>query len=196
MKIAVLGWGSLIWCPGCLKIKTRWRKDGPLLPIEFARISSGNRLTLVIHSGVECQRTLWAQSSCESLEEARKNLQEREGTAECRIHVLDKTGCCYGEIPADIKTTIRAWLEEHSDLGAAVWTGLQSNWEEKRSHVFCADDAIQYLKCLKLQKTSKEAREYLRNAPAQIETEVRARAESELKWSACHLTDVLFEEPE
>ena len=29
MNIAVLGWGSLIWCPGQLKIKTPWHSGGP-----------------------------------------------------------------------------------------------------------------------------------------------------------------------
>lgn len=40
MKIVVLGWGSLIWNPGDLKINSEWQKDGPTLPIEFARVSS------------------------------------------------------------------------------------------------------------------------------------------------------------
>ena len=26
----MLGWGSLIWCPGGLRIKTKWRSDGPM----------------------------------------------------------------------------------------------------------------------------------------------------------------------
>jgi len=45
-KIIVLGWGSLIWDPRELKIKnSEWQKDGPNLPIEFARISQDGRLT-------------------------------------------------------------------------------------------------------------------------------------------------------
>jgi hypothetical protein len=51
--IAVIGWGSLIWCPGILRTKSRWHSDGPALPIEFARISGDNRLSLVIHPGIE-----------------------------------------------------------------------------------------------------------------------------------------------
>lgn len=49
MAIAILGWGSLIWCPGNLRIRGPWRHDGPVLPIEFARISADGRLTLVVH---------------------------------------------------------------------------------------------------------------------------------------------------
>lgn len=32
MKIAVIAWGSLIWCPGSLQIGSWWHKDGPVLP--------------------------------------------------------------------------------------------------------------------------------------------------------------------
>ena len=48
MKIAILGWGSLIWNPRILKVAGDWTLDGPTLPIEFSRISDNDRLTLVI----------------------------------------------------------------------------------------------------------------------------------------------------
>ena len=48
MKIAVLGWGSLIWNKGKLRLTTNWTDGGPVLPIEFSRISDDGRLTLVI----------------------------------------------------------------------------------------------------------------------------------------------------
>ena len=48
MKIAILGWGSLVWNPRNLSIiNSAWHPDGVLLPIEFARISRDGRLTLV-----------------------------------------------------------------------------------------------------------------------------------------------------
>jgi hypothetical protein len=59
MQIAIVGWGSLIWCPGSLQIKSGWHRDGPPLPVEFARISGDGRLTLVIHPGSKEQQTLW-----------------------------------------------------------------------------------------------------------------------------------------
>lgn len=50
----VLGKGSLIWNQGQLKLHTRhdWQEDGPHLPIEFALISSRDRLTLDRKKGV------------------------------------------------------------------------------------------------------------------------------------------------
>lgn len=40
-QIAIIGWGSLVWDPRDLPIESPWHDDGPELPIEFARISSG-----------------------------------------------------------------------------------------------------------------------------------------------------------
>jgi hypothetical protein len=46
MRVSIIGWGSLIWRPEVLQIESRWRRDGPSLPIEFARISGdGKRLS-------------------------------------------------------------------------------------------------------------------------------------------------------
>jgi hypothetical protein len=42
MKIAIVGWGSLIWDPRDLHLATA------ILPIEFSRISDNGRLTLVV----------------------------------------------------------------------------------------------------------------------------------------------------
>lgn len=44
MRISILGWGSLIWDWRHLPITGDWQRGGPVLPIEFSRISrSGER---------------------------------------------------------------------------------------------------------------------------------------------------------
>ena len=50
MIIAILGWGSLIWEPKELEFdrKIGWLENGPILPIEFARISNNKRLTSLL----------------------------------------------------------------------------------------------------------------------------------------------------
>ena len=45
-KIAVLAWGSLV--PEPRDLKAEFEPNGPLLPIEFCRVSDDGRLTLVI----------------------------------------------------------------------------------------------------------------------------------------------------
>lgn len=96
MKIIILGWGSLIWCPGGLRIKTRWHGDGPSLPIEFARISQDDRLTLVIQPGSAGQSTYWAVSEFTDLKEARQNLKTREKTKSSDIHHVLRDGTWEG----------------------------------------------------------------------------------------------------
>src|SRR5690348_7606352 len=80
MTIAILGWGSLIWNPRDLPISGKWQQNGPILPIEFSRISDNGRLTLVIdeHYGVDVS-TCYTLSPRPTLSEAVTDLQRREG---------------------------------------------------------------------------------------------------------------------
>ncbi len=199
MRIAVIGWGSLIWRPGSLKIRTRWRLDGPKLPIEFARISSDGRLTLVIKAGVDMQGTYWALSEFHRIADARENLRLREGprTSLAKIHFLTKAGQLSEGIPPQVLRIVRVWIADRDDLDAAIWTGLTTNWKEKRARSFTARDAVRYLKELETQKdisraTYDRAREYIENAPAQVRTRVR-HAMMKRGWVPRQLPSVLFD---
>ena len=75
--IACLGWGSLIWDPKDLPIESGWHTDGPHLPVEFTRVSGGERLTLVITEGALPVSVLWSSLSVTSLE----RLQPPRGNA-------------------------------------------------------------------------------------------------------------------
>ena len=74
MMHAILGWGSLLWDSSTypLKLSSEWLADGPVLPIEFSRVSQsrGGALTLVIdpEHGAEC-RTSYAISSRRRLDD-------------------------------------------------------------------------------------------------------------------------------
>lgn len=196
--IAVIGWGSLIWCPGTLRIKARWHTDGPALPIEFARISGDNRLTLVIHPGSPEQTTYWAVSECETLAEARENLRLREDTNGRNIHLIASDGQVQGDVEQTIVSRIREWLATHNGIEAAIWTGLTSNWIEKRRRQFTTVDAVEYLRELEDKKdqatdTYNRAREYVSNTPPQIQTPVRKAVQQIRGWSDAKLSANLFE---
>ena len=81
MKSVVLAWGSLVWDPRELQTASEFVADGPLLPIEFCRISADGRLTLAIDEtfGAVC-KTYSAPSALESLDAAIENLRLREKT--------------------------------------------------------------------------------------------------------------------
>lgn len=200
MQIAVIGWGSLIWCPESLRIKTRWHSDGPALPIEFARISADKRLTLVIHIGSPDQRTYWALSQFESLEQARENLRAREGTNLEHIHSLATDGDerREGEIDRQVAARIREWLNARQNVQAAIWTGLPGNWDERRGHAFSPEDAFRYLQELEEARDQaisvyNRAREYVTNAPPQIQTVVREMVRKKIGWKDSITPPILLE---
>ncbi|HLK13223.1 MAG TPA: hypothetical protein VKT78_00325 [Fimbriimonadaceae bacterium] len=189
MDIAIIGWGSLIWNPDGLAIKSRWHRDGPGLPIDFSRVSDNRCLTLVIDPAAHVVRTYWAASECVTVEDAREDLRRRERTPNIgNIH-----GVVVGradELPGlqDTKQIVRAWLFE-KQLDAALWTGLGPKTTAEAEVVF---DPIHYLRSL-CGAELERAREYICKAPPQIVTPVRLRIEQELGWARVPLNSDLFE---
>lgn len=190
MKIAIIGWGSLIWCPGSLQLDSMWHKDGPELPVEFSRISQDGRLTLVIVSGSQNVTTLWALSAFSKLDDAIANLQKREGANQSKIGWIS-----IQDSPGDdsAKGNIKEWLGRKS-LDAAVWTNLgPKNMREKEVRMN-ERDALEYIKSVKADNEKiKRIEEYIRNTPSQINTPNRVYLRSELGWSDNHLSPKLFE---
>jgi hypothetical protein len=197
MNIAILGWGSLIWCPGGLQIRTRWRSDGPSLPIEFARISQDDRLTLVIRPGSADQPTYWAFSELTTLKDARNNLKSREKAKSSDIHHVVRDGSAANDVPPEIGARLTEWMVQHTDVEAVVWTGLASNWPEKRGCAFSPEDAMKFLLDLEADRDRAKAiydraREYVTNTPAIVDTAVR-KAMRARGWADTTLASILFE---
>lgn len=184
MEIAFLGWGSLIWDPRNLKIKGEWKKDGPFLPIEFMRLSSGGRITLVIYPEAEAVPTMWAKADIDDVDAAIENLRARESTVTGWINFVtlpDCTSSCKAE-PGTLEN-IQQWAEKKG-LDAVVWTALQDNSErftEETGMEMNEDNIIKYLGSLK-GKTLENAKEYVQKAPEQIDTKLRGRIKQELGW--------------
>lgn len=180
-RIAVLGWGSLIWDPGSLAITGDWHKDGPVLPIEFARVSKGNRLTLVIHPEADPIPTLWAMMSKKELGDARDNLRVREGEPplECIGWVCRDDAVC-GKSGYEHSVVIREWMVSRG-IDCVIWTALECNFPTRLQEEFSVRRALCHLQKLSGQERQ-QAEEYIRRAPAQVRTRVRQAVEETLGW--------------
>lgn len=178
MKIACLGWGSLIWDSRNLDIPMdAWAQDGPLLPIEFTRISKNNRVTLIIDNDAALVPTLWAILKEDNLPEAVNALAEREGVPNTKfIPSLNKTDQSSNDLSRNI---ILKWLKEHHELDAVVWTGL--SYKNKVRPTMA--EIIQHLQSLK-EDERVLAKEYVRRAPKQIDTEYRREIVRVLGWTS------------
>ena len=159
MKIAILGWGSLIWNPQNLNYNTEigWQSEGPILPIEFARISNDGRLTLVITEDGTDIKTLFAISAFETLDEAILNLAIREGSSIANIGFYEKTNSQFSPSDFKFQKNIIDWMQLNNDVDAIIWTNLGENWKTK----LVVKDRISYLSNLENPKKEK-AEEYIR----------------------------------
>jgi hypothetical protein len=181
VKCAVLGWGSLIWNPGELKTAAPFAPNGPLLPIEFCRISKDGRLTLAIDEtfGDVCT-TYSAPSAFADLDAAIENLRKREGTIASEIGFVEPAAGRQSDAAMErhpqVVATIGAWAEA-SGYDAAIWTALASNFDEsgKGGEPFSVTAAIRYLEALNAKDPAafRRAWDYINKAPAEVETPVR-----------------------
>ena len=190
MKILVLAWGSLIWDPGNLHIDSPFKPDGPMLPIEFCRISTrGDRLTLVINErhGREC-RTYSARSALPTIDEALLDLWRRETRqpeqAMPRDPIRKSPTVAFLETstgahsPVATKQpraldAIKAWGRVQA-ADAIVWTSLSMRFKDHKpvDVPFSVNAAMNYLQTL-FGPTRSVAFEYIRRAPPEVQTRLR-----------------------
>jgi hypothetical protein len=177
MKIACLGWGSLIWDPRSVHIRSDWFSDGPLLPIEFARVSKDKRVTLVITPSSPLVRSLWALSSLDSVDAAKVDLALREGIKP--EHVADKIGVWQLE-KIDVNPEIVHWAKR-LNLDAVLWTNLKPRFDGEE-RIATVDEIISHILHLSHEERS-NAERYIRMAPKQIDTPYRRRMQQEFGWT-------------
>lgn len=183
MEIAILGWGSLIWRPEPLRIRTPFQLGGPRLTVEFSHISDGERLTLVIDDlNGDPVDTYFTLSSLVDLPSAVEDLRAREGrrvrTEE--IGIARPDGVDRSQSPA-AGEAVRAWTAER-DFDATIWTDLVSNFEEIKHVPYTVEAAVEHLDGLVGQQLIR-ARRYVMRAPVETDTKLRRRLR-ELGWLA------------
>jgi hypothetical protein len=179
MKIACLGWGSLVWNPSPLPIHGGWFKDGPLVPVEFTRQSDDGRMTLVVEPSAAPVTVLWAHMVPLDLSSAVRALCYREGILEKNCSSSIGSWSRGESAPLNI-ADLPAWAETH-EIDAVVWTALSPNFEGKARSP-SADEVIDYLRGLR-EPLRRRAREYIQRAPRQINTDYRCQITIELGWS-------------
>ena len=119
MRIAVIGYGSLIWDLDDLAPKVRgdWQLGaGPPLPVEFARVSTKRKqaLALVIHNTVpQPSRTSFIMSRRQVLDEAIGDLALRERTLEHNIGVATSAGKATSRSGIAVQP-VSAWLAQNA----------------------------------------------------------------------------------
>jgi hypothetical protein len=176
IKIAILGWGSLLWEEsqrGFDEQHEGWRFDGPVLKLEFSRKSESrlNALTLVIDPihGQECQ-VAYALSKRASPQEAIADLCAREKTRERNIGCSFADGSRRQGRDANLIDVILLWAKEKS-IDVVLWTDLPGSFDNvpKNEFVTAAVNHVQQL----TRKGKVMAAEYVWRAPDLVDTPLR-----------------------
>lgn len=177
-KIALLGWGSLLWETGGPfdTWHDAWVNDGPLLRIEFSRISRSRHgaLTLVIDPKNGIPTTVaYCLSRRLHIAEVVEDLRKRECTTSENIGTLLRTGKAHCRDRAS-EQAIFTWCVEQQ-MDGVVWTDLRSNFTDKAGQPFSTSSALSYLRSLSPKRKAR-ALEYFTRAPDFVQTPLRAAA--------------------
>lgn len=170
MKIAILGWGSLFWKHDIdfNKNRTKWFFDGPVLPLQFSRVSKtdDDALTLVIDPIYgDLAKVAFSLSKRKTVEEAITDLAKREGCSHRHIGRWPR-GKFFSE------EEIKNWAES-KQIDHVIWTGLKSNFRRETGNKFSKPNIIRYLDQLSDPKKA-EAYRYAMLSPKFLDDSVNS----------------------
>ena len=178
-NIVVIAYGSLKYNlgKGACRLEildNRFNPDGPLLPLEYARISGcfknppERKLSLVIRRGAELQETYWSIMKAMNLEEALKNLARREtmtinpsgkGVYFLNLKTLE-TNLSDSNKDEMIKRILIEWAKEHLDIDIIIFSNWKSNFKKRNDSKCIPETAIEFLKKISPRELSL-AKEYI-----------------------------------
>jgi hypothetical protein len=180
-KIAILGWGSLLWDKrddfDCWHHD--WLCDGPEIKLEFSRVSKSRcgALTLIIDPRAETTtRVAYCMSKRASPDDAITDLRCREGTTLRNIGYVYRDTDKANHFDDESIEAIRRWTEEKA-FDVVIWTALTSNFKEKTGKPFSITAAVSHLQALDPIGKVKAA-EYVWRAPAFVRTPLRQALEA------------------
>ena len=186
MKIAVIGYGSLIWDLDDLapKVSGDWQRGtGPAMPVEFTRVSPKRKraLALVIHQDVpRPSATSYIMSNSANLDQAIEDLALRERTEVSHIGYAAEDGRAFSRNPG-VAEAVTTWLGQ-SGCSAAVWTDLDGNFTEHTGSSFSHQTGRDYLKTL-TGESLYEAWRYITYAPSETDTPFRRFLLADTWWN-------------
>ena len=181
-KIAILGWGSLLWDKAEVEFDLQhadWKFDGPALKLEFSRKSSSrlDALTLVIDplNGQECN-VAYTLSKRRSPDEAIADLCGREKTRAKYIGCVFADGSRRQGRDGHSLDVISQWAKDRA-IDVVLWTDLGSSFEGVAKADF-VKAAINHIQRLTPEGKAKAA-EYVWRAPEFIVTPLRSALQAE-----------------
>jgi len=178
MKIAILGWGPLLWDQRAEFDEQHedWQFDGPSLKLEFSRVSQtrNGALTLVLDTknGRPCQ-VAYALSKRNNPDDAIYDLRCREGTTLRNIGFYFADNSRKQSREEEVLKGIQSWASERK-IDVVIWTDLASNFQDKSKckMPFSIEAALCHIQALDSEGKAKAA-EYVWRAPRFIETPLR-----------------------
>jgi hypothetical protein len=183
IAIACIGWGSLIWDQQELPVVDKWNRDGPRLPVEFAREAEAGHITLVICPDVTPVQTYWSMLDVPDMQTAKKRLGIREYPKTKDKWISDNVGFVDRDTGVEHGVeaeTIAAWADQYA-LDGVVWTNLSCGFKGDRGMMPSGVDVVWHLRDLQ-DVSLRRAEEYVRRAPLQIDTDYRRLIAKELGW--------------
>ncbi len=178
MKIACLGWGSLIWKPGILPVRRPWRRDGPDLPIDFAREGDGGELAAVLCDSAPVARVMWALLDVRCVEAARELLRRREQIPSSQPRSVGSVEGCANRY--EYSAVIARWARAMR-LDAVVWTALPPRIFGENGRAPTIEEALAHIRELP-EERRRHAEFYTRSAPMFIATPMRRALEETFGW--------------
>lgn len=175
MKIACLGWGSLIWKAGALPVASQWHHDGPAVPIEFVRIADGGELSTAICLNARPVPVLWAWLNTASLESACRALRIREAIPDRRVD-----GIGMMTVTDSDAGPLAVWAQAKGIEGL-IWTGLPARVGSLEGQIPSLEEARRYLQQL-TGETRAHAYHYIEQVPVQIDTDYRRALSDLTRW--------------
>jgi hypothetical protein len=184
MRIALLGWGSLLWDRRADfdEHHEPWQLDGPSLKVEFSRVSRSRNdaLTLVLdaRNGQSCQ-VAYAFSKRRDPDDAICDLRCREGSTLSNIGFCFADGSRHQSRSDEVLKDIRNWALPKA-INVVIWSDLASNFERKSKgrESFSIESALFHIQALDAEGKAKAA-EYVWRAPEFIETPLRGILQSQ-----------------